>query len=414
MKCIWIVVNRLQPAYLSCYGSEWLDTFTLDRVATEGIVFDQCYVDRASPIAVRRSWFTGRHGFGGPSRTPGLLRLLWEQGVRTVFIGDERSPSVRGVWASGWEMVQVVRRNRLAELEQESLTAGCIQAATDWLSRYAASDPWLLWLELGALQPPWESALYDHDAVRALEGAPEQPILEPKIGRVGVDLTEEEREVLLYSYAGVVSGVDQWLGMLLDFLRSKGLYDEVLLVVTSDCGLPLGEHGLVGDVGVCLHEEMVHLPLLLRWPGGKEAGRRIQQLVQPVDFFPTLLEYFAAPVPQEIHGKSILGPARGEYVQLREYACAIGRSAFDECWSLRTHQWYLILPVRSLPDRPIPPPQLYIKPDDRWEVNDVREDYPDAAEHLELTLRRFREAARQNRLAELPELRDDLLRITVE
>lgn len=413
MRCIWIVVQRLQPAFVSCYGSEWLDTFTLDRLATEGVVFDQCYVDRASPVAVRRSWFTGRHGFGGSSRTPGLLRLLWEQGVRTVFIGDERTPSLRGVWASGWETVQVVRRERLAELEQESLTAGCIQAATDWLSRYGATKPWLLWLELGALQPPWEAALYDEEAVRALEGAPERPILEPKMGYAGQDLTKEEREILLYSYAGVVSGVDQWLGMLCDYLRQKGLYDEVLLVVTSDCGLPLGEHGLVGDAGPCLHEEMLHLPLLLRWPGGKEAGRRVQQLVQPVDFFPTLLEYFGARIPSEIHGKSILGLAGGEYMQLREYACSIGRWEAEEWWSLRTHAWYLILPVHTRPDQPVPPARLYIKPDDRWEVNDVREDYPDVADHLELTLRRFREAARQNRLAELPHLRDDLLRMTV-
>ncbi|GBD34948.1 hypothetical protein HRbin36_00052 [bacterium HR36] len=413
MKCIWVVVQRLQPAYLSCYGSEWLDTTTLDRLATEGVVFDQCYVDRASPSAVRRSWFTGRHGFGGRNRTPGLLRLLWEQGVRTVFIGDERSPSIRGVWASGWEMVQVIRRERLSELEQESLTAGCIQAATDWLSRYGGSEPWLLWLELGALQPPWEAPLYDHEAVQALEGASEQPILEPKIGYVGRELSREEREVLLYSYAGVVSGVDQWLGMLCDYLRQKGLYEEVLLVVTSDCGLPLGEHGLVGDAGPCLHEELVHLPLVMRWPGGKEAARRVQQLVQPVDFFPTLLEYFGAFIPHEIHGKSILGVARGEPLQLREYACAICRWENEEWWSLRTHGWYLILPMRTRSDQPVPVARLYIKPDDRWEVNDVREDYPDAADHLELTLRRFREAARQNRLAELPELRDDLLRITV-
>ncbi|MCS7167244.1 MAG: sulfatase [Gemmatales bacterium] len=413
MKCIWIVVQRLQPAYLSCYGSEWLDTTTLDRLATEGVVFDQCYVDRASVRGVRRSWFTGRHGFGGVSRTPGLLRLLWEHGVRTVFIGDERSPSLRGVWASGWEMVYVVREERLSELEQESLTAGCIQAATDWLSRYGASDHWLLWLELGALQPPWEAALYDEEAVRALEGAPEQPILEPKLGYVERDLTRQEREVLLYSYAGVVNGVDQWLGMLVEYLQQRGIYNEVLLVVTSDCGLPLGEHGVVGDVGPCLHEELLHIPLILRWPGGREAGRRVQQLVQPVDFFPTLLEYFEAPIPREIHGKSVLGVARGEHVRLREYACAIGRWGTEEWWSLRTHSWYLILPMRTRPDQPIPPPRLYIKPDDRWEVNDVHKDYPDAADHLELTLRRFREAAIQDRLAELPELRDDLLRITV-
>ena len=66
-------------------------------------------------------------------------------------------------------------------------------------------------------------------------------------------------------------------------------------LLTSDFGYPLGEHGQIGRYRPWLHEEMVHLPLMLRLPGAAEAGRRVPAFTQPPDLYATVLEAFGIP-----------------------------------------------------------------------------------------------------------------------
>jgi arylsulfatase A-like enzyme len=129
-----------------------------------------------------------------------------------------------------------------------------------------------------------------------------------------------------------------------------------------------------------------------------------------MDLLPTLLESYEITPPPDLHGHSLLSVARGKPVNLREYACSWTRARTGAEWAIRTHQWYLILPM-SETDTPPRQPQLYVKPDDRWEVNNVLEQHQEVADHLELTLRRFLAACREDRLAGLPGLREDILKI---
>ncbi len=408
MKALVIMVNRCQPAYLGCYGNDWLATPALDELAADSVVFDQHFADSVSPRGARQSWRLGRYAGG---RGPGLSRLLWDAGVRTVLIGDERSPSLTGSprspsrsrrFAAGWEEQHWIRRERLPELDQKTLLGGAVQTAMGWVPAHRDADRWLLWLELSALQPPWNPADHDAEALEGLEEARLTPWFDPPAGRVGQEINSEDAERLSPTYAGVVSSVDQWLGTFLGSLKQFGLYEELLVMLTSDCGLPLGEHDLVGDPEPCPYEEQVHLPLLMHLPGNAQAGRRVQQLTQSVDLLPTLLEAFGVSVPDDVQGKSLLAAARGEPIKLREYACATAGGPADRIASIRTHQWHLIVPAGTQESRA---PQLFIKPDDRWDMNEVSAQHPDVAEHLELALRRFEAAARAGRLDALPGLR---------
>ena len=119
---------------------------------------------------------------------------------------------------------------------------------------------------------------------------------------------------------------------------------------------------------------------------------------------------FGLPAPESMQGRSLLPVARGEPHRLREYAVSHLRLPYSVEWSIRTQQWFFVLPCPR-GERPPRPPQLFIKPEDRWEVNNVLTQYPDAAEHLELALRRFQAALRDDRLAQPPELREEVLKI---
>jgi arylsulfatase A-like enzyme len=390
MKFLVIVLNRCQPAYLGCYGNDWLATPAIDRLASESVVFDQHYATDATAGATRWNWLTGqRCGIRSGRPLNDLLRLLWDQGIPTTFIGDERSPTLTSPMATGWESWQGVRHCRLERLEQESLLGGTIQTAVEWFPRYATQERWMLWLELGSLLPPWEPAEFDREALEGFDEERLEPLFDPVTSEADDSAVLERIRRARATYAGVVSGSDQWLGMLLEALRTQGIYNELHIVLTSDCGLPLGEHGNLADVHPWLYAERVHVPLLLKFPGNDHAGRRVHHLTAAVDLMPSLLDGFGIPAPKSTQGHSLLSVARGESRQIRDYLCSRARVGSCVDWSIRTHQWYYMFPVRQRAQSPRGP-QLYSKPEDRWEVNDVLTQNPEIGEHLELTLHRYR------------------------
>jgi len=133
------------------------------------------------------------------------------------------------------------------------------------------------------------------------------------------------------------------------------------------------------------HEELVHLPLILRLPGGAEAGRRVAGFTQPPDLAPTLLDLFGQK-PAEAGGFSLLPLARGEAESVRPHAVTAFELGPAAVRAIRTDEWAYLLPVR-VPEGETREPQLFAKPDDRWEVNDLRARNVERADELERALK---------------------------
>ena len=163
--------------------------------------------------------------------------------------------------------------------------------------------------------------------------------------------------------------------------------------------------GLVGTSRPWLHDELIHLPLLLRLPGrgGRPAGAS-SALTQAVDLAPTLADWFQAPLP-DVHGRSLLPLARGEVESIRPYACAGLQVGEAIEYALRHAGMGVSVagtnPARTRKRRAS---QLYVKPDDRWEVNNVLQHHLELAEQLERTLRDFVTATCQSGTLSLPPL----------
>jgi len=104
-----------------------------------------------------------------------------------------------------------------------------------------------------------------------------------------VHLREPESARDRAAYAAAVGQVDGQLGRFFDDLRADGRYDDTLIVVTADHGLALGEHGAVGPGG-SLYDEQLHVPLLVKLPGGARAGTRVPWQVRQIDVAPTVLD----------------------------------------------------------------------------------------------------------------------------
>jgi hypothetical protein len=201
----------------------------------------------------------------------------------------------------------------------------------------------------------------------------------------------------VHAYAGQVALADICLGMLLDAIEEHPLADETLLIVTSPRGYPLGEHRRVGACDEALFGELLHVPLLVRFPQDEHALSRSQQIIQPSEIYPLIGEACGWH-PAGLASK-LLRELRGDVAASPGLACAMGR----EQRAIRAPAWFL----REAQSAGQPQYELFAKPDDRWEANEVSSRCGDVVELLAAELDRFSTAARDGQLAEpapLPEI----------
>jgi arylsulfatase A-like enzyme len=395
MKILVLAAGGFHLGYAACYGNDWIDTPHLDDLAAQAVVFDHHYADFPHPAAVRRAWRTGLFQFPtalASAVNTDLLELLRVQGVSTALVVDTSRPWTEAFLA-GWN--QVYRSDPPSAADAlETL----LERTGDALDYLESQSSWLLWVDMATLVPPWHPDpeflnLYfgDEDPEEGEGGSLNEeedlsPLCRPTAGRINPD-DELTFLRLQRTYAAAVSSLDAGLGILFEELRQRRLFDDLLMIFTSDRGWPLGEHGLVGETEPCLHEEHVHLPLLIRLPAGAQAGRRVSALTQPVDLLPTILDVFGLPAAP-VHGHSLLPLCRGEKEAVREYACSTDQVGDSSEQALRAPGWTFLVPA-PLSDDPVATGRLYLKPEDRWEVNNLSQHHHEWVQLLGQTLRSF-------------------------
>ena len=397
MKLLLIDVRGLQAGAIGPYGNRWIETFTLNALAAQGVVFDRHLSVHPEAGRSRAAWRSGRYQFAPSPGAADLLPLLRGRGVSTHLLIDTSRPTP-AEFAVGWD-----------HASEYADTAATLEAAQVLLARLHRGPSWLVWLELAALLPPWrvspeiidayfgsstpdeedeeeddeeEEEFIDEDDPLEDEEQHE-PLMDPPTG--AVDPADDDLYLRVQkSYAAAISEVDILLGRLLD-----GMPDDVLVVLTADAGQSLGEHSLIG-AAASLHAEVVHVPLIFAGAGCR-AGRHAGALTASVDLGPTIAELAGATMP-DAHGRSLLRLLEGEEAD-RPYV-VIGSGAELAMW---TPERTAIVPAEG-------EPRLYVKPDDRCEVNDVQQHESDRAEGMARTLRAFVEASARTGPMEVPEL----------
>jgi arylsulfatase A-like enzyme len=395
MRILVIAPCGFHLGYLGCYGNAWIETPTFDAVAAEGVVFDNHYSNCPSVEGAWRAWRTGIVNFpeldvqsAHPSGSIDLFSYLRNRTIPNCVLTDIPLAPRIDCASAGDEITLIQSKGMPGMLCNKVMTS---------IRQVESHDNWAIWVQPDLLIPPWpeNESIADYFSDEGDDEPGEgsiEPLPNPKLGLLNPD--DDITFIRLQrTYAAAVSKFDCEMAELFDRLRRRNLYDSLMIITTTDRGFPLGEHGLVGESRPWLHEESVHIPLIIRLPDGEAGGLRIGSLTQPEDVMPTLIEAFGFPAC-DCHGSSLLPLIRGQRDQIRNYACSgLERGGAFE-WSLRTRDWAFLLPDRSGAAHEssgiIPrSPQLYVKPDDRWEVNNVLQHNLDLAESLEQTLRAF-------------------------
>jgi arylsulfatase A-like enzyme/thioredoxin-like negative regulator of GroEL len=279
---IVISIDALRADHLPAYGYDKVKTPAIDLLAENGIVFERAYSHTPLTLPAHTALLAGRLPFetgvrdetGAVGLTERLLpELLRDRGYATAavvsgpflrretgldrgfdFFDDELPPDPDG------------RAGSFGERDgHESL-----QIAERWLDA-AGTSRLFLFLHLNE---------------------PHRPHRPP------------ERFSNSLAYDGEIAYADEIVGRLIRYLKTHQLYDRSTIVLLSDHGEGLGDHGEQGH-GLFLYDEVVRVPLIVKQEGNVGAGRRIPDLVQHIDVVPTILDLVNAPVPDGLRGSTL-------------------------------------------------------------------------------------------------------------
>jgi arylsulfatase len=154
---------------------------------------------------------------------------------------------------------------------------------------------------------PW-SEMYDPQALTLLPGWIESPLPQDLALHTGyfphTDLTETKLRHGMAMYYAAVSQIDHHVGRMVDALKRKGLYDDTLIIYTSDHGDYLGFHHLLLK-GNYMYDPLIKVPLIVKYPGQTRAGEVSAALVNNVDLAPTILRVAGLDAPRSMRGRNL-------------------------------------------------------------------------------------------------------------
>lgn len=215
--------------------------------------------------------------------------------------------------------------NRYPQCEEETFPARTGRTVIRWLEENSLFNPFFLWADFFDPHEPWDAPEY---LVRRYDpGYDGPPMYHPNYGPSSA-YTEAELHNLWAHYAAEAELIDRWLGRVLQKVDDLQLWEDTVVVITSDHGMSIGEHARTGKSNICdqdgrywpIYPEIGHVPFLLAG-GGIPRRQRLDLFAQPIDILPTLCELAGVTVEasQMFEGRSFAGAVLGGEARHRDY-----------------------------------------------------------------------------------------------
>jgi arylsulfatase A-like enzyme/predicted Zn-dependent protease len=351
-----VTVDTLRADRLGAYGYSRARTPNIDRLASEGVLFEDVVTQVPVTLPSHASLFTGllppTHGvrdntyFRLDSKARTLAEILKERGYETAaFVSAFVLDSSFGL-DQGFDVYDddVAAKSdspgTIAERRGEAVS----RSFESWLEKRSPERPFFAWLHF-----------FD----------PHLPYSPPPPYPAGYD--------------GEIEYVDSQLGRVLESLETKGLSKATLVVLTSDHGESLGEHGEKSH-GFFVYDATLRVPLILKSASSLPAGERIAAPARTVDIFPTVLDALEIPAPEESQGRSLMPVVSGEQKASPAYAeCYVSELNFG---------WAPLVALRERGFKYIeaPRPELYDLSADPGETKNLFDADPGRAREMRARL----------------------------
>src|SRR5918998_60735 len=351
---VLVIIDSLRKDHVGAYGNGWIQTPNLDALAKESLLFTSAYPESAPTINARRAIHTGLRTWPFkdwkppkgediilqgwqpiPEGQTHLAEILKQNGYATLFQTDNMHQYKASYnFQQGFDVFDFIRGQTTdnympnwtfpRERVQNALLKGNVTAMRGQMQQYWANVEGRLVAERER-EEDWFAPRVFSGAMGLLEaaGAAEQPFFlvvdnydphepgdtpeeyvslyddEPYDGPEPYSviygnsdyLTERELKRMKARYAGEVTMVDTWLGNFLDKMEQMNLFENTLLVLLSDHGHALGEHGITGKPAYALWPEITDIPFMIRHPEGKGSGETSDFFASTHDVAPTILGF---------------------------------------------------------------------------------------------------------------------------
>jgi len=337
LNLVIVTLDTTRADRIGAYGSHEVETPTIDRLASEGVLFEQAVSAAPLTLPAHSSLFTGKfppeHGvrdnggfFLGPDQVT-LAEVLKGRGYRTGgFVAAYVLASKWGInqgfdtYFDDFDLSQV-RAVSLSAIQRPANEV--LDKALPWIEQ-SSSAPFFAWIHLYDPHAPYR---------------PPEPFATKYKG---------------HPYNGEIAFADSQIARLISTLQARGLYDRTVIVVMGDHGESLGDHGESAH-GFFVYNSVTHVPLVIRAPFTGIGHRRIADPVRSVDIMPTMLDLLDAPAASGISGTSLVPLMTGAKAEL-------GLDAYSEAmYPLHHYGWSDLHALRSGRYKVIdaPRPELY-------------------------------------------------------
>lgn len=382
-----ISIDTCRSDHLGCYGYPLETTANIDAIAEKGIVFENAISPLPYTLPAHCTMLTGTippfHGVLDNSdyrlseANVTLAQLLKEKGFSTAAFVSSFVLDARFGLGQGFDLYD-------DDFEETSTTIGVNQCRGDETTRDAVE-----WLDNHQDE---KSFIFLHYFDPHFTYEPPEPFSSrfknvPRLEHVSMRF----KQVLFDGYAGEIAYTDHCIGQVIDKLKQLDLYDSTLIIITSDHGEMLGQHG-EGTHGYFVYQPAIKVPLIFKLPG-ISTPQRIAGSVGLVDIVPTVCSMLGIELPTPIQGQDLSPCFRGEPLPYPD------RYLF--CQSLEPTKYNANSLLGVVTDRykyiRTTRPELYDLVNDPDELNNIATQQPDRLQNMEQALRHILEESTRHK-----------------
>ncbi len=389
---ICLVVDGLRASALGTYGNTSFPTPRFDALASRSLVADWMWADSPDLAGFYRSAWQGVHALRsqvGPKITDeraSVLDRLKQANVLQWLVTDdpwltEQASHLPFDEALLFETGAEAAAEHYDETALGRFFSETVERLHQWREDVADTSS-MAWLHCRGMVGPWDAPLELRENLLDDEDPPAVDFIHPPTALREID----DPDVLLthrVAYAAQIAVLDACVFAFVEAIEAEFADSETLIMLVGSRGFALGEHGAIGTECAELYSERLHLPWLLYPCGNTTPLTRLGTLSQPADIGATLLDWLGVQETENsCDGISCLPVLQGRACQQRQIAVATGENGER---AIRTPAWML---------RQSDTTELFTKPDDRWERNDVAGLCSEVVDGLQRELAGFEQCCR--------------------
>lgn len=351
---ILISIDTLRADHLGCYNYPRNTSPSVNKFREDGILFRRCIAQSSSTLTSHASILTSlipshhgayfTRGQALPDNITTMAELLKGKGYLTISFNDGGQIAPKFGLNQGFDKYESMSDN----IKAEHLNFyRVVNKAMTWLDQNP-DEKFFLFLHTYETHHPYtpkkrQLKLFESNYNGDLNWQITVEMIE-KINRGEIKLTVEDKQHIINTYDAEIRSMDESFGLLMDYLKKKKLYNNTLIIFTSDHGEEFGEHGTWAMHSHTLFNDQLHVPLLIKLPKSKYASRKVDHLVMGIDILPTVMDLLGEKRSKDFEGRSLVSLIKG--IPPKKVVFAISQRDMQQTyvsdyWSVMTRKWKL-------------------------------------------------------------------------